>query len=99
MSKVFEELDDWRYYDGEDEVPRDPVSYQIEMTPARIYVEFGSGESLWIEREEGRIRVHAYHPGRDEPVNVEIHKDRIEIDRHDYDQSTPAYERAQSEES
>jgi hypothetical protein len=50
----------------------------------RIDIGFGTGAHVWIEHEDGRIRVHCYHKGADSPLNVEIHEDRIEIDDHDY---------------
>jgi hypothetical protein len=63
-----------------------------QSTPAELSVEDDAiranfpemGATVWIELQDGRLRVHCYHKGRDEPVNVEIYDDRIELDAEDY---------------
>ncbi|MFG5382881.1 hypothetical protein [Yoonia sp. R2-816] len=72
-------------YDWQDDVDAE-IIVALEVLPDRVDVIFPEKEAhVWIEYEDGRIRVHCYHQGKDEPVNIEIHKDRIEIDTEDYD--------------
>lgn len=52
----------------------------VDQEPERIDIKFGTGAELWIEYQDGRIRVHCYRVEEDEPVNVEIYSNRIEID-------------------
>ncbi|MCG7629047.1 hypothetical protein MHM88_14645 [Epibacterium sp. MM17-32] len=74
------ELKDWQEEDG-----GPSAFYGIDTEADRIDIVFTSGESIWIERQDGRIRVHCFHAKNDAPVNVEIYGDRIEVDRHDHD--------------
>lgn len=74
-----DQLHDWQGIDPE------PKDYVMERGDERIDIAFETGEHVWIEKQDGRIRVHCFHPGNDAPVNVEIYGDRIEIDRHDHD--------------
>lgn len=80
------ELHDWQQEGG---YSGPSAFYGIDTEADRIDVVFTSGESIWIEREDGHIRVHCFHPKNPTPVNVEIHADRIEIDRHDHDMEAP----------
>ena len=64
-------------WDDEDDTK--PVSYSVTQDPEAVNIDFETGHKVWIELEAGRIRVHCFHPGEDEPVNVEIYSDRIEV--------------------
>lgn len=55
------------------------TTYDLETKPDAINIDFKDGESIWIEREHGRILVHCYNPAQDKPVNVEIFQHKTEV--------------------
>lgn len=57
---------------------------QMEIQDDRIDLMFGTGVHVWIEYQDGRIRVHCYRPEKDEPVTVELRSSGIEIEHTDY---------------
>lgn len=67
------QLHDWQGIDP------DPLHYVLTQEDDQIAVTFEDDTVVWIEKEDGRIRVHCYRPGQDEPMNVEIYKDRMEV--------------------
>ena len=51
-----------------------------------IEVHTEDGRSVWIELQNGTVRVHSYNQSNDAPLNLEIPLEgEIQIDRHDYD--------------
>lgn len=71
-------LDDWQ------DDRTNPVRVRIETKPDRIDLSLEDGRHVFLEWQDGVLRVHAYAPNREEPMNLEIHPDRVEIDDHDY---------------
>jgi len=73
-------LADWQSEDGS--APSNPLNIKLSVQATRIDVEFKDGRALWIEQENGKIRVHGYLPegtGHCEPVNLDIGKDRFVV--------------------
>jgi hypothetical protein len=53
---------------------------QIEVKDEAIFIRTG-GREAWIEvDEDGNLIIHAYNKDIDEPVNVRIFADRVDID-------------------
>lgn len=73
-----DELHDWEGIDG------DPARYVLRKEDDQISLYFDTGACIWVEKQEGRIRVHCYCAGREEPINIEIYGDRVEVDMEDY---------------
>lgn len=73
-----EELRDWEGVDPE------PSRYVTTKEDDQVSLTFEDGTTVWVEKQEGRIRVHCFCAPKDEPVNVEIYGDRIEVDLSDY---------------
>lgn len=77
-----------RLFDWQDTDLNKSMAYDVFSETDSIVIYFTDGTQIWVERQDGRIRVHSFRPYKDEPVNVEIYSDRIEVDRHDYDQES-----------
>lgn len=73
-----DELHDWEGIDPE------PARYVTTKEDDQVSLTFEDGTTVWVEKQEGRIRVHCFCAAKDEPVNVEIYGDRIEVDLSDY---------------
>lgn len=54
------------------------VDYEIKTEKTGITVEFTTGEKVWMELENNRIRVHCFDQENEEPLNVDIHPGRME---------------------
>jgi hypothetical protein len=80
-------LSDWRDADERDDNDPPGCAADLSVADDAVRLEFhgpAEGGHVWIEFEAGRVRVHCYCRGVDEPVNVEIYPDRIEVDAVDY---------------
>lgn len=69
-------LNDWQSEDGE--VPANPSHGIISLDSTRIDLQLADGRSLWIEMQDGVLRVHGYVPeatGHHSPANLDIRKD------------------------
>ncbi|UTS82734.1 hypothetical protein [Phaeobacter piscinae] len=66
-------LDDWQAEDGS--VPPNPIQAKLKIQNNRIDLEFHDGRSVWIEQQDGKIRIHGYlseETGHHEPMNLDI---------------------------
>jgi hypothetical protein len=63
-----------------------PFSLEWERTRINVYSEiFGQLRlHVWLEIDDGRIRVYAYSDEIDEPVILTINKDKITVDDQQY---------------
>jgi len=66
-------LESWDPEDGTS------VEYLIEQEAIRVDLLFETGASIWIEVENGEVRVHCYAPGEDEPVSVSLGPDSARV--------------------
>lgn len=82
---AFDQLHDW------DGIDPDPMGYVITKEDEQVNVTFENNTKVWIEKQDGRIRVHCFDPRRDEPVNIEIYPDHIEVDNEEYEHARTAY--------
>jgi hypothetical protein len=72
-------LSDWRSEsDGADAAPL-PAS--ISVTEYRIDLKLDDGRSIWIEAEDGKLRIHAYtiEDRHDGPINVDVLSDGFDL--------------------
>lgn len=61
----------------------------VSLQTNRIDVSAADGRSIWIETEDGDLKVHVYDEHQDEPINLNLIKgEKIEVDRHDYDENS-----------
>lgn len=73
-------LVDWQSEDGSK--PENPIAATLEVQETRIDLKLADERSIWVEWEDGKLRVHGYLPettGHLEPVNMDIAKDRITV--------------------
>ncbi|MHA6346389.1 hypothetical protein [Roseivivax sp. CAU 1761] len=62
------------------------VDAKLELQDAAVLIHTDDGRSVWIELEDGKIRVHNYNKSCEAPLNIETPlSGEIVIDRHDYD--------------
>lgn len=77
-------LADWR---DSDAVQADdmaaPILTTIGLQRDRIDVALPDGRHVWLELEGEALRVHAYDPAHDEPVNLEIRAASITVELQD----------------
>lgn len=73
-------LADWRSV-GDKDVPANPQKATLSVTAHRIDLKLADGRSVWIEMEEGRLRVHAYTSPEhhDAPMNVDVLTDGFDL--------------------
>ena len=45
---------------------------KVEIQKDRIDIYFQNDRSIWIEQEDGVIKVHCYGPGNDEPTSIRL---------------------------
>jgi len=69
MKRICSKLNDWR---TEDDVSVDPKPEPtvVEISTTRIDVKFLNERSIWIEQENGDIKVRCYGPDNDEPTSI-----------------------------
>ena len=72
-------LSDWR--SESNETDPEPLAAEISVTPHRIDLKLDDGRSIWIEAEDGKLRIHAYTLAEhhDGPMNVDILRDGFEL--------------------
>jgi len=89
------EMFDWRVTgDPQDEkVDRRPWSVDFKTTQDRIDITAicpdGTKREIWVEIDDGRLVVHGYDPGHEEPVNLRITKTGILVDSDDREGEKP----------
>lgn len=81
-----DKLHDW------DGIDPDPIGYVLTKEDDQINATFSNGTKVWIEKQDGRIRVHCFDPKRDEPVNIEIYDTHIEVDNEEYEHARTSYQ-------
>lgn len=69
----------------EDDAPLIKIPYTIKVKERAIFIRFDDERSIWVEYEDGEIRVHCYDAESDSPLNVNISEDVVTVDSHDYD--------------
>lgn len=66
-------LADWQSEDGS--VPENPIGTQVSLWHTRIDLKFQDGRSIWIEQQDGKIRIHGYlseETGNGEPMTLTL---------------------------
>lgn len=76
----------WCASDDDDDINFHELFYMVERVhQSSLKVTFQDGRTIWIENEEGQIRVHVYDGVIDTPLNLNIDVGSIEVNRGDYD--------------
>lgn len=58
---------------------------KLELKDAAVELHLDDGRSVWIELENGDVRVHTYNQSHEAPMNLTIPVEGdIEVDDHDY---------------
>lgn len=73
-------LADWQCEDGS--TPENPMGLQVSLWHTRIDLKFQDGRSIWIEQQDGKVRIHGYlseETGHHEPVNLDIEDTRFVV--------------------
>ena len=71
-------LHDWQSEDGSE--PSAPIATNVSLSAHRIDLIFADGRSIWIEKQDEKIRIHGYlseGKGHHEPLNMDIHQDKF----------------------
>ena len=89
MEKLLFTMQDYRCEGPEaweDESPLDVRSWNVEVEAGIFELRIkakcpdGTERLIWVEIAGEKLVVHAYDPQHEEPVNVHIGKDKIDID-------------------
>ena len=64
-------MSEHKLYDWDDS-EAEPVSYTISIDEVALNIEFADGRKIWIEYEEGKIRIHAFDTENEEPANLDV---------------------------
>lgn len=84
-------LQDWQIGEGaldEADLPKAPrqIGVAITAVDGRIDLAFEDGRHLWVELEDGALRVHSYNRSCEAPLNLTVPASgAILVNRHDYD--------------
>jgi len=65
-------LDDWQAGDGN--AAFNPIPAKLNLRHDRLDLTFDDGRAVWIEQQDGTIRIHGYlseETGHDGPVNLD----------------------------
>ena len=71
MKKFSPKLIDWRIEDNAEIDPK-PVPTVVEIRDTRIDIKFLNDRSIWIEQEDGVVKVRCYAPHDDEPLSIAL---------------------------
>lgn len=74
------ELEDWQTEGNE--TKKEPLSLKLTAKSTRIDLSVDDGRALWIEQQNGTLRLHSYLPddiSDQEPVNLNIEPERITV--------------------
>jgi len=78
MKKFSLRLKDWRTEDDENIDPK-PVPTVVEIRDTRIDIKFLNERSIWIEQEDGVVKVRCYGPHEDEPLSIALTSQGVDI--------------------
>jgi len=73
-------LDDWQAGDGN--AAFNPIPAKLNLRHDRLDLTFDDGRAVWIEQQDGTIRIHGYlsaETGHDGPVNLDIEQTRFTV--------------------